>query len=73
MKSQEFCYWLQGWLEMTGATEMTARQLEIMKKHLEMVFIHEIDPQYPEKTKLDAAHSSLPAHLHPGGPTKLRC
>ncbi len=67
MKSVEFCYWLQGFFEITGAGAvaiqpgLTAAQTEIIKKHLDMVFIHEIDPSYPSEQKeaLDAVHSSF--------------
>jgi len=47
MTSRDFCYWLQGFYEITGgaAAGLTAEQSEIVKRHLAMVFAHEIDPQ----------------------------
>lgn len=48
MKSTEFCYWLQGMFELNPSKELNAEQTETIKKHLEMVFFHEIDKSYPE-------------------------
>lgn len=58
MKSVEFCYWLQGLFELGQPVSLDAAQTELVKKHLAMVFIHEIDPSYPaeQKPALDAAH-----------------
>ena len=65
MKAYEFCYWLQGLFEVGEPEVLDAKQVDLIKKHLNMVFIHDIDKSYPadEKEKLDAAHPN----------TKLRC
>ena len=68
MKATEFCYWLQGWLEISPSTEsLSVDQVEIIRKHLNLVFIHEIDPSYPKEQQpaLNAAHS--------GGKVLMRC
>lgn len=57
MTSREFCYWLQGHFELNKPTTLDAEQTEMVRKHLQLVFIHEIDPSYPQKEKLDAVHS----------------
>lgn len=52
MTSRDFCYWLQGYLEIATAGErvestaimLNPTQLEMVKRHLAMVFKHEIDP-----------------------------
>lgn len=51
MTSRDFCYWLQGFFELGGASTtsggmmmITPLQAEIIKGHLNMVFVHEIDP-----------------------------
>jgi len=44
MTSRDFAYWLQGFFEISGCTEITAEQTEQIKKHLNLVFKHEIDP-----------------------------
>lgn len=63
MKSVEFCYWLQGLFEVGEPEALNAKQTDLIKRHLAMVFVHEIDASYPadEKAKLDAAHNGGPA------------
>jgi hypothetical protein len=65
MTSREFAYWLQGFFELQADTTLTLtltnKQVEIIKAHLNMVFIHEIDPSYPDEVQdaLNAAHSDM--------------
>ncbi len=52
MTSREFAYWLQGFFEITDTNVVTEKQVELIKKHLNLVFFHEIDPSYTsDKTK----------------------
>ncbi len=54
MKSRDFCYWLQGFFEILDSydgpqgpkvgTCLNVHQVECIKKHLHLVFKHEIDP-----------------------------
>lgn len=44
MTSRDFCYWLQGLFELSDAKALDARQADLVKRHLAMVFKHEIDP-----------------------------
>jgi hypothetical protein len=63
MKSVEFCYWLQGMFEIVPPVDgLSQRQVETIKRHLDMVFIHEIDKGYPaeQQASLDAAHTATP-------------
>lgn len=46
MKSVEFCYWLQGVFELANPQTLDAAQTDLIKRHLSMVFHHEIDPSY---------------------------
>lgn len=57
MKATEFCYWLQGLFELQDPTDLNETQTAAIKRHLNMVFIHDIDPSYPEKEALDKAHA----------------
>lgn len=61
MTSRDFCYWLQGHFELTNSQELTVQQTTTIKRHLALVFKHEIDPSYggnqPELQK-----------IHDGGP-----
>ena len=49
MTSRDFCYWLQGYFEIaaladSSTAQITVAQADMIKRHLSMVFIHEIDP-----------------------------
>ena len=50
MTSRDFCYWLQGYFEVSRNTSVDVQQTEAIKKHLAMVFKHEIDPSMPDPT-----------------------
>lgn len=62
MKSTEFCYWLQGLFELGNPKALDERQTDLIKRHLHMVFLHEIDPSYPadQQVALDNAHEGKP-------------
>lgn len=78
MTSRDFAFWLQGFFEISGtdAITMNAEQVSMVKKHLALVFIHEIDPSMGDKAqqdKLNKIHSPIPhGPLHGGDPI-LRC
>ena len=38
MNSQEFCYWLQGFFELSEGKKLTPKQVKIIKDHLALVF-----------------------------------
>ena len=62
MNSVDFCYWLQGYFELSEATTLTANQVDLIIKHLNLVFKHEIDPIREGQTTtpkevLDYVHS----------------
>lgn len=78
MTPQEFCYWLQGYFELTGSPTpvgLHANQVQQIRNHLNMVFIHSIDPQAGSKTEAlnqahnDAVNTMKPSHL----PPLMRC
>lgn len=48
MTSRDFVYWLQGLLEIGNPETLTKEQLTIVKNHLNLVFLHEIDPSLNE-------------------------
>jgi hypothetical protein len=73
MTSRDFAFWLQGFFEITDNANMNLapRQVEMIKKHLNLVFAHEIDPSMggkEEQDKLNKIHT--PLH---GGDPLLRC
>lgn len=62
MKATEFCYWLQGYFEMTDpVAQLEPWQVDLVRKHLNMVFIHDIDPSYPveQQDALEKAHGAV--------------
>lgn len=62
MTSRDFAYWLQGFIEIHGIAP-TEAQWTIIKNHLNLVFVHEIDPSMPDpKGKLQAAHDGKPTN-----------
>lgn len=44
MTSRDFCYWLQGLFELGSPVALDAKQTDLVKVHLAMVFVHEINP-----------------------------
>lgn len=59
MTSRDFCFWLQGFFEVSGVGTLNGEQADVVKRHLSLVFKHEIDPAMggPEKQKaLDSLH-----------------
>lgn len=77
MQSRDFCYWLQGFFEVSElehGKQLTPAQVDIVRRHLNMVFKHEIDPSFggPEKqSALDKIHQHN-ANAKPGDPM-VRC
>lgn len=66
MKSVEFCYWLQGLFELAKPTTLDLEQTDLIKRHLGMVFHHEIDPSYGNadvQTALNNLHGNKPDQL----------
>lgn len=59
MTSRDFCFWLQGFFEIEqahGKAELpvlNTSQVEMIKRHLGLVFLHEIDPSMGSKEKQD--------------------
>jgi hypothetical protein len=49
MTSRDFCFWLQGFFELQGTNQaLTIEQVQIIRNHLKLVFLHEIDPSYSD-------------------------
>lgn len=49
LKSTEFAFWLQGFFELSDANAtLTEKQVQTIKNHLKLVFLHEIDPSYSD-------------------------
>lgn len=66
MTSRDFCYWLQGFFEIRDAGlppnvdgGLTTQKVEVIKRHLAIVFAHEIDPSAG-----DEKHQKMLNDLH---------
>lgn len=71
MNTIDFCYWLQGYFEISGNTEISKEQAEVIKNHLNLVFKHEIDPLRESET---TATPSVLSHAHsPQNDMLFRC
>lgn len=77
MKSRDFCYWLQGYMELTPShSGLTAAQLDTVRQHLAMVFKHEIDPAMGyarHQTELNQIHKPTIGGVAADGQTLIRC
>jgi len=68
MTAENFAYWLQGFFEITGNNDkgLTSIQTDMIQRHLNMVFIHDIDPKMGDKKyqlKLSEAHNNTEESL----------
>lgn len=63
MTSRDFRFWLQGFFELTDETGMSAQQSDMVKRHLALVFTHEIDPSMGDPS---AQHALNAIHDLPG-------
>lgn len=75
MKATEFCYWLQGYFELAGSDsqQLNAKQVNAIRNHLSLVFIHDIDPSQgspDHQAKLQEVHDH---GLHSGDGPIMRC
>lgn len=70
MTSQNFAYWLQGYFEVAQPKQIGTNETEMIKRHLALVFKHEIDPAMGDEkhqAQLNAIHSpnTLDSYLRP--------
>ena len=54
MTSRDFAFWAQGFFEISGAKTLNESQVDMIKRHLALVFIHEIDPSFGGEEKQEA-------------------
>lgn len=55
MTARDFCYWLQGLFELGAPGHLTPQQTDLVKRHLALVFKHDIDSPDPTG-ELQATH-----------------
>ena len=59
MKTTEFCFWLQGLFELADPVELSAKQTDLIRRHLALVFKHEIDPSYSDDPDVQAELNAI--------------
>jgi hypothetical protein len=62
MTSRDFAYWLQGYFEINNPKSIGEKETELIKKHLNLVFKHEIDPSMgnqDHQNELNKIHSGM--------------
>ncbi len=47
MNERDFCYWLQGFVEINGPSGLTEEQMKIIKDHLSLVFDKQTPVSWP--------------------------
>ena len=82
MTARDFCYWLQGYFEVSQASSrnaprLSSDQIDTIRRHLALVFAHDIDPKAggPDvQKKLDSIHPPN-GHASPydGADVQARC
>ena len=86
MTSRDFCYWLQGYFEIQGPAASSQygegvvevkplnwEQVEVIQKHLALVFKHEIDPSMGDAKHQEELNNIHSAPHKPNPNTVLRC
>lgn len=79
MTSRDFAYWLQGFFEISEQATLNENQVKMIKKHLNLVFKHEIDPSFGDEKKqdeLNQIHNSgkiIHHHRTDGSDFVVRC
>ena len=67
MTSRDFAYWLQGFFEISDPISIGEKETEMIKKHLALVFKHEIDPSMGDEkhqNELNSIHN-IPNQIFP--------
>ena len=76
MTSRDFCLWLQGFFELARPNAFDIDQTAEVKRHLALVFKHEIDPSAGNadvQTELNKIHDGVGHLRRPSGDGLIRC
>lgn len=72
MTARDFAFWLRGYFELARPGALTSVQAEAISKHLDLVFLHEIDPSMGGKDQQDKLNKAHGGPVNPGD-VVLRC
>jgi hypothetical protein len=76
MTSRDFAFWLQGFFEVANPSTIGTKETDIIKKHLNLVFKHEIDPSMGDaehQDELNQIHSPQSFPMKGEDGAVLRC
>jgi len=60
MKATEFAFWLQGFFELSEPDKaLTTEQVQVIKNHLKLVFLYDIDPTYSDDKKVQQIFQNI--------------
>jgi hypothetical protein len=69
MQSRDFCYWLQGFFELSDDSDrLSIEQIDLIKRHLALVFAHEFKPMARERPATPSPEPSIPEQPTPAPP-----
>lgn len=64
MTPEQFVYWLQGFVEISGKKELDAAQMQIVQDHLDLVLTKVTPERRPKENRMcEKKDTSLPAEL----------
>lgn len=43
MTPENFCYWLRGYIELTGNAELSKEQVQVINEHLDLVLVPQVE------------------------------
>ena len=70
MNAIDFCFWLQGYFEISDSNHLSDEQVVAIKNHLNLTFKHEIDPLRESQTETPV---QVLNNTHSGNDIKYRC
>jgi hypothetical protein len=78
MNNVDFCYWLQGFFELSEVDTLTDKQVKVIKNHLNLTFKHDIDPARNKESGLsiktmDNLHSGFHLQSTTNNDGRIRC
>lgn len=65
MEAKDFCYWLQGYLEMSSVKTLNEQELQILRDHLKLVF-EKVTPTYTQQISQGIAGQIIQATPYVG-------
>jgi len=66
MNSTQFTYWLKGFFEISDSKELTDKQVQIIKDHLNLVFT-KVTP-YRSMPSISPGNTTSDVNIEPGNP-----